>query len=100
MEITEVRIGFVENNNKLLLASCSITFDDAFVVKDLKIIQGTKDLFLAMPSCKLADHCTWCKKRTICALATVITAEPVLKKIVPLSAPMVGTVFMPTSLIQ
>ena len=39
---------------------CSVTFDDAFVVRDLKIIEGTKGSFVAMPSRKLTDRCTAC----------------------------------------
>jgi stage V sporulation protein G len=50
----------MEDNNERLLAFCSITFDDQFVVRDLKIIEGTKGLFVAMPSRKLADRCNHC----------------------------------------
>ncbi|HMC65920.1 MAG TPA: SpoVG family protein [Gemmataceae bacterium] len=58
MEITEVRIKLVEDNNERLQAFCSVTLDDAFVVRDLKIIEGTKGSFVAMPSRKLTDRCT------------------------------------------
>jgi stage V sporulation protein G len=37
-----------------------VTFDDAFVVRDLKIIEGTKGSFVAMPSRKLTDRCGQC----------------------------------------
>ena len=57
MEITEVRIKLMEDNNERLQAFCSVTFDDAFVVRDLKIIEGTKGSFVAMPSRKLTDRC-------------------------------------------
>ena len=60
MEITEVRIKLVQDNNERLQAFCSVTFDDAFVVRDLKIIEGTKGSFVAMPSRKLTDHCPQC----------------------------------------
>ena len=43
-----------------LQAFCSITFDDAFVVRDLKIIEGTTGPFVAMPSRKLTAHCPQC----------------------------------------
>jgi stage V sporulation protein G len=43
-----------------LQAFCSITFDDAFVVRDLKIIEGTTGPFVAMPSRKLTAHCIQC----------------------------------------
>jgi stage V sporulation protein G len=58
--ITEVRIKLMEDNNERLLAFCSVTFDDAFVVRDLKIIEGAKGSFVAMPSRKLTDRCSHC----------------------------------------
>jgi len=60
--ITEVRIKLMEGGqeNERLQAFCSVTFDDAFVVRDLKIIEGTKGSFVAMPSRKLTDHCPQC----------------------------------------
>jgi stage V sporulation protein G len=58
--ITEVRIKLMEDNNERLLAFCSVTFDDMFVVRDLKIIEGAKGSFVAMPSRKLTDRCPQC----------------------------------------
>jgi stage V sporulation protein G len=58
--ITEVRIKLVEDNNERLQAFCSVTLDNAFVVRDLKIIDGTKGPFVAMPSRKLTDRCPKC----------------------------------------
>ncbi len=63
MEITEVRIKLMEDNsgsNERLQAFCSITFDDMYVVRDLKIIEGAKGFFVAMPSRKLTDRCHHC----------------------------------------
>lgn len=60
MKLTEVRIKLVAENNEKLLAFCSITFDDAFVIRDIKIIDGTRGLFVAMPSRKLTDRCHQC----------------------------------------
>lgn len=63
MEITEVRIKLMEDSsgsNERLQAFCSITFDDMFVVRDLKIIEGAKGFFVAMPSRKLTDRCPHC----------------------------------------
>ena len=60
MVITEVRIKLCEENNERLLAFCSVTLDNAFVVRDLKIIEGTKGVFVAMPSRKLTDRCCRC----------------------------------------
>src|SRR5262245_49827504 len=44
-------------SNERLQAFCSITFDDMFVIRDLKIIEGAKGFFVAMPSRKLPDRC-------------------------------------------
>ncbi|MCL4110832.1 UNVERIFIED_CONTAM: hypothetical protein GTU68_039945 [Idotea baltica] len=61
MEITEVRIKLMDDPNDRLQAFCSVTFDSAFVIRDLKIIQGTKGPFVAMPSRKLTDRCGKCR---------------------------------------
>lgn len=53
MELTEVRI-FPVNEDKLK-AFATITIDGCFVVRDLKVIQGTNGLFVAMPSKKKKD---------------------------------------------
>src|ERR1700761_8163881 len=47
-------------SNERLQAFCSITFDDMFVIRDLKIIEGAKGFFVAMPSRKLTDRCGHC----------------------------------------
>jgi len=63
VEITEIRIKLMEtrdNSNERLQAFCSVTFDDMFVVRDLKIIEGAKGSFVAMPSRKLTDRCHEC----------------------------------------
>lgn len=60
MEITEVRIKLMDDPNDRLQGFCSITFDGCFVIRDLKIIQGTKGSFVAMPSRKLTDRCGNC----------------------------------------
>lgn len=60
MRITEVRIKLTEETDDRLQAFCSITFDDWFVVRDLKIIEGTNGPFVAMPSRKLTAHCPKC----------------------------------------
>jgi stage V sporulation protein G len=53
MEITEVKVFPV--NEERLKAYVSVTFDNCFVVRDLKIINGTSGLFVAMPSKKRKD---------------------------------------------
>jgi stage V sporulation protein G len=60
VEITEVRIKLMEEPGERLQAFCSITLDDCFVVRDLKIIEGTTGPFVAMPSRKLTAHCPQC----------------------------------------
>ena len=54
MKITDVRIRRVEKEGKLK-AVVAITIDDEFVVHDIKVIEGEKGLFIAMPSRKAAD---------------------------------------------
>ncbi|MCA9024062.1 MAG: SpoVG family protein [Planctomycetaceae bacterium] len=63
MEISEVRIKLMADPNDRLKAFCSITLDSAFVIRDLKIIQGGKGLFVAMPSRKLTDKCPQCSTK-------------------------------------
>lgn len=58
--VTEVRIKLTEDARNKLKAYASVTIGDAFVVRDLKIIDGNKGPFVAMPSRKLADHCPRC----------------------------------------
>lgn len=54
MQITDVRIRRVEKEGKMK-AVVSITIDGEFVVHDIKVIEGEKGLFIAMPSRKAAD---------------------------------------------
>ena len=54
MQITDVRIRKVAKEGKMK-AVVSITIDDEFVVHDIKVIEGEKGLFIAMPSRKAAD---------------------------------------------
>lgn len=49
MQVTDVRIRKIQTDGKLR-AYVSITFDDSFVVHDLRIIDGRKGMFVAMPS--------------------------------------------------
>lgn len=60
MEITEVRIKLMDDSDDRLQGFCSITFDNAFVIRDLKIIEGSSGPFVAMPSRKLTGHCHQC----------------------------------------
>ena len=54
MQITDVRIRKIEKEGKMK-AVVSITIDDEFVVHDIKVIDGEKGLFIAMPSRKASD---------------------------------------------
>ena len=60
LHITEIRVKLTEDPRNKLKAYCSVTIDDAFVVRDLKIIEGARGPFVAMPSRKLSDHCKHC----------------------------------------
>lgn len=60
LNITEVRVKLTDDPRNKLKAYCSVTIEDAFVVRDLKIIEGARGPFVAMPSRKLADHCKHC----------------------------------------
>lgn len=54
MNITDVRIRKLRDEGKMK-AVVSVTFDDAFVVHDIKIIEGQNGLFVAMPSRKVGE---------------------------------------------
>ncbi len=54
MEITDVRVRKIAKEGKMK-AIVSITLDDEFVVHDIKVIEGEKGLFIAMPSKKASD---------------------------------------------
>lgn len=54
MEITDIRIRKLEGGGKMK-AIVSVTIDDEFVLHDIKIVDGEKGLFIAMPSKKTAD---------------------------------------------
>ena len=54
MQITDIRIRKISKDKKMK-AIVSITFDEAFVVHDIKVIEGEKGLFIAMPSRRTAD---------------------------------------------
>ena len=56
MKITEVRIHLM--GEERLKAFASVTFDDAFVVRNMKIVEGTNGVFLCMPTRKLPDEPT------------------------------------------
>ncbi|MCK4852311.1 MAG: septation protein SpoVG family protein [Candidatus Omnitrophica bacterium] len=60
MKITEVRIFPTKSKDGRLKAYATMTFDDWFVVRNVKIIEGNNGLFVAMPSRKMMDPCPKC----------------------------------------
>ncbi|HOV21219.1 MAG TPA: SpoVG family protein [Candidatus Ratteibacteria bacterium] len=60
MEITETRISLVTNPSSRLRAYASVTFDNQFVIRDIRVIEGKKGLFVAMPSKKIQRPCPKC----------------------------------------
>ena len=54
MQVTDVRVRKIEKEGKMK-AIVSITMDNEFVIHDIKVIEGEKGLFIAMPSRKAAD---------------------------------------------
>ncbi len=63
MEITEVRIKLMDKPEDRLRGFCSVTFDHCFVIRDLKIIEGNRGPFVAMPSRKLTSNCHKCRSK-------------------------------------
>ncbi|MBU1124518.1 MAG: septation protein SpoVG family protein [Candidatus Omnitrophica bacterium] len=60
MEITEVRIVMKDSPDKKLKAYAAVAFDNAFVVRNIKVIEGTTGFFIAMPSRKIKQACAKC----------------------------------------
>ena len=65
MKITEVRIFPREGSDKKLRAFATVTLDDCFVVRDIKIIEGNNGLFMAMPSRRVKHPCPRCSYRNV-----------------------------------
>ena len=65
MEITEVKIFLKEGQDKKLKAYATLTFDNQFVVRNVKVIEGSKGLFVAMPSRKLKESCPKCSHKNV-----------------------------------
>ncbi len=60
MNITEIRVKLLGDHSERLRAFCSMTLDEDFVIRDLKVIEGPDGPFVAMPSRKLAARCPQC----------------------------------------
>ncbi|MFH1593391.1 MAG: septation protein SpoVG family protein [Candidatus Omnitrophota bacterium] len=65
MEITEVKVILKEGPDKKLKAYATITLDNSFVVRNIKIIKGNKGLFVAMPSRKMREACSKCHYKNV-----------------------------------
>jgi len=63
VEITEVRIRLVRSPDERLKAFATVTFERAFVVRDIKVVDGPSGLFIAMPSRKLVSRCPRCGEK-------------------------------------
>lgn len=55
MKISDVRIRLIKKDDSKLKAVASMTLDDCFVIHDIKIIEGTDEMFISMPSRKTPD---------------------------------------------
>ena len=65
MEITEVRVFLKEGQDKKLKAYATLTLDSQFVVRNVKVIEGNKGLFVAMPSRRLKESCPKCGYKNV-----------------------------------
>jgi len=63
MDITEVRINFVESRKGSLRASCSIVFDNALTVHGIKILEEPRGLIVVMPDKEITRHCVKCSEK-------------------------------------
>ena len=63
MEITGIKVKLTSGLHKNLLGFCSVTFNDKFVVRDIKIIDSGNGPFISMPSRKLTDKCPRCRTK-------------------------------------
>ena len=60
MDITEVRVFVRNEEDKKLKAYAAVTFDNVFVVRNIKVIEGSNGLFIAMPSRRIKQSCPKC----------------------------------------
>jgi stage V sporulation protein G len=62
VEITEVKVFLKNIPNRRLKAYATVTFDNSFVVRNVKVVEGNKGLFVAMPSRKIQRACPRCRR--------------------------------------
>ncbi len=80
MEITEVKIRKRDLGEGKLKAYVSITIDNAFVIRDLKIIEGKNGLFVAMQSAKLSIFCPNARRRILSGAGSATSVVQVWKE--------------------
>ena len=93
MEITEVRIVLKDSQDKKLKSYATVTFDNVFVVRNIKVIEGATGLFIAMPSRKVKHPCPKCafknelrsKYCNQCAAPLPVEAIPQRSEEIPVS---------------
>ena len=65
MRVTDVELHQADDRYGKLLAYATITFDECFVVHDVKLISGEQGPFVSMPSRKVTDRCGRCGAKTV-----------------------------------
>lgn len=84
MKISEVRVKLVDSQINRLRAFCSITVDNEFVVRDIKVIEGSNGYFVAMPSRKMTERCENCggknhlRAKFCCSCGDNISKKPTI----------------------
>jgi len=83
MEITEVRIFLKDSPDKKLKAYATVTFDNAFVVRNIKVIESQGNLFIAMPARRIKYACPKCggkneSRAKYCSFCGVALAQPLI----------------------
>ncbi|MFQ5589997.1 MAG: septation protein SpoVG family protein [Phycisphaerae bacterium] len=63
MEVTHIRMRLVKDRTDRLKAFCTVTFDEEFVIRDIKVVEGPEGYFIAMPSRKLSASCPSCRHK-------------------------------------
>ncbi len=63
MEVTDIRMRLINDRTDRLKAFCTVTFDEEFVVRDVKVVEGPDGFFIAMPSRKLSAACPACRHK-------------------------------------
>jgi len=63
MEVTDVKIKLVSKKREKVKAVATVTFDNCFVVRNIKLIEGNNGLFVAMPAEEIKKTCPQCSSR-------------------------------------